>query len=94
MQAFQVIERIAPGRLRRSARELADAMLVGRRSRRRIPVSPQLVNRDYERGRWDYLRLLLAARFLSKGKIHSPAVVQTVGFGLENSKMLYPSIGG
>lgn len=55
MQALEMIERMVPGRLRQSARELVDAVFVGRSSRRGVAIAPQRLNRDYETGRWDYL---------------------------------------
>ncbi|WP_407150712.1 class I SAM-dependent methyltransferase [Bradyrhizobium sp. ORS 86] len=55
MQALDMIERMVPGRLRQSARELVDVVLVGRSTRAGVSIAPQRLNREYELGRWDYL---------------------------------------
>jgi 2-polyprenyl-3-methyl-5-hydroxy-6-metoxy-1,4-benzoquinol methylase len=59
MQAYQAIQRILPSRLRDGVRDLADATFGRQRGwRRTIRASARVVDDEYARGRWDYLKSL------------------------------------
>jgi SAM-dependent methyltransferase len=59
MQAYQAIQRILPSRLREGVRDLADAVFANQRgSRHIVRASAPVVDDEYARGRWDYLKSL------------------------------------
>src|SRR5258708_15582769 len=59
MQPYQAIQRILPSRLRDGVRDLADAAFPNQRGwRRTFRASAQVVDAEYARGRWDYLKSL------------------------------------
>lgn len=56
MQGLEAIQRMFPAGLREGIRDLADAALARRRSRRHtIRATMQVVDDEYARGRWEYL---------------------------------------
>lgn len=59
MQAYQAIQRILPSRLRDGVRDLADAAFPNQRGwRHTIRASARVVDDEYARGRWVYLKSL------------------------------------